>query len=295
MGIKLCAFADEAADSLDGQIAALSRNGIKLIELRNVDGVNVADMTFEHAAAIKKKLNAANISVWSIGSPIGKSDIVTTSKEIVTSSKDYELGRLNRVLKLCEIFECGNIRIFSFFTCEHQKHRTEIIERLTALCACAKKSGVKLLHENERGVYGDTTDRVLDLLDNVSGLGSIFDPANFVLAGENAGTALDKLCGVTDYFHIKDAVFSTGQIVPAGEGDGMIPEIIKRVSNTVFTLEPHLKVFGGLSKIDKHELKSKYNFATQDEAFDFAVAALKKLLAAPGCPGKRDGEEPPRA
>ena len=35
--IRLCAFSDEAADSIDGQIAALKRNEISLTELRSVD------------------------------------------------------------------------------------------------------------------------------------------------------------------------------------------------------------------------------------------------------------------
>ena len=39
--IKLCAFSDEANNSLDGQIAALKRNNIPYMEMRNVNGKNV--------------------------------------------------------------------------------------------------------------------------------------------------------------------------------------------------------------------------------------------------------------
>ena len=45
--IKLCAFADEADNSLLGQIEALKRNGISYIELRNLDGKNACDLTDE--------------------------------------------------------------------------------------------------------------------------------------------------------------------------------------------------------------------------------------------------------
>ena len=38
--IRLCAFADEEDESLDGQIAALKRNGIEYLELRSVVGHN---------------------------------------------------------------------------------------------------------------------------------------------------------------------------------------------------------------------------------------------------------------
>ena len=42
--IRLSAFSDEAADSLDGQIAALKRNGIAYTELRSVEGKTLANL-----------------------------------------------------------------------------------------------------------------------------------------------------------------------------------------------------------------------------------------------------------
>ena len=59
--IRLCAFSDEASDSLEGQIAALLRNNIKLTELRSVGGVNVKDFTNEQAEAYAKQLAESGI------------------------------------------------------------------------------------------------------------------------------------------------------------------------------------------------------------------------------------------
>ena len=39
--IRLCAFADEASQSVEGQISALHRNGIELLEVRGINGVNI--------------------------------------------------------------------------------------------------------------------------------------------------------------------------------------------------------------------------------------------------------------
>ena len=47
---SLCAFADEATPAVDGQIRALTENGIGLIELRGVDGKNVAELTASFTA-----------------------------------------------------------------------------------------------------------------------------------------------------------------------------------------------------------------------------------------------------
>ena len=51
--IRLSAFSDEAGNSLQEQIAAMKRNGISLMEIRNVDGINVKDLTVEQAEAIE--------------------------------------------------------------------------------------------------------------------------------------------------------------------------------------------------------------------------------------------------
>ena len=73
--IKLCAFADEASANLNEQISALKQNGISLIELRSVGGKNVLDFTNEEVLEFKKQLDDNGITVWSIGSPLGKVDI----------------------------------------------------------------------------------------------------------------------------------------------------------------------------------------------------------------------------
>ena len=62
--IKLCAFSDEASPTLQGQIKALTRNGIYYTELRGVDGTGVANITLEDAERIKKELDKSGIKVW---------------------------------------------------------------------------------------------------------------------------------------------------------------------------------------------------------------------------------------
>ena len=47
--MRLYAFADEASPMIDGQIAAMKRNGLQGLEMRNVDGVNVSEISLEKA------------------------------------------------------------------------------------------------------------------------------------------------------------------------------------------------------------------------------------------------------
>ena len=45
MPFRLSAFADESSNSFAGQIDALKRNGLSFLEIRNLDGKNVTDLT----------------------------------------------------------------------------------------------------------------------------------------------------------------------------------------------------------------------------------------------------------
>ena len=50
--IKLCAFADESGAAIDHQIAALKRNAIPYLEIRNVDGTNISNIALEKAKEV---------------------------------------------------------------------------------------------------------------------------------------------------------------------------------------------------------------------------------------------------
>ena len=280
MRLRLCAFADEAAEPIAEQISALKENNIPQIELRSVDGINVKDLTDEKAQEIARALKEAGISVWSLGSPLGKSDI--------SADFSQEVAVLKRLLQLCRLFECDKIRVFSFFTKEYARDRQEVTDRMRRLVEIASEQKIRLFHENEKDIYGDRTERVADLLQNVPGLCSVYDPANYVQVGETPEN-MSKMAALAGYLHIKD-VLRTGELVPAGEGDGMIAELIGSVgTDMTLTLEPHLKVFSGYAAIDNHEMKNKYSFSTGREAFDFAARALKNVLLK--CGYRESGEE----
>ena len=102
-GIKIYAFADEASPNIDEQIAALKRNGLQGLEIRNVDGVNVSDITLEKAKEVKQKLSSNGLVTWSIGSPIGKVDIGVDFK----SYKD----KIKRISEIANLFNCDKINL----------------------------------------------------------------------------------------------------------------------------------------------------------------------------------------
>ena len=56
--IRLSAFADEASPMLDGQIEALKRNEIEYLEIRGVNGENIANISCEDARKYAEQLEA---------------------------------------------------------------------------------------------------------------------------------------------------------------------------------------------------------------------------------------------
>ncbi len=277
---RINAFADEASDLLEGQTAALLRNRLDGIEIRNIGAKSISDHTAAEAKELKKQLDSAGIKARTVGSPIGKINIETDSFEEHTE-------KFRRTLEIASILGSEMIRLFSFFI-PHGKnpgdYRNEVIDRLGKFLDIAKGSGILLCHENEKGIYGDSAERCLDLYTALPGLHAIFDPANFIQCGQDTEKAWELLKSRILYLHIKDAL-ADGSIVPAGKGIGNVEKIVSKyvaAGGREFTIEPHLTVFSGLSGLEREGNTSVvgtiYRYPSRDAAFDAACGAFLKIL-----------------
>ena len=278
--MKLYAFADEASSMIDGQITAMKENGLDGLEIRNVDNVNVVDISDAKAKEVRKKLDEAELRVWTIGSPIGKIDIEKGSFEQHTE-------RFKRSLEIAEILGADNVRLFSFFTPGDNRadYKDKVIERLGVFAEIAKGTGITLCHENEKGIYGDIPERCLEIHKALPEIKAIFDPANYVQCGVDTLKAWKMIKPYVKYLHIKDAL-ADGNVVPAGKGVGNLKYILddfKKNGGDSLTIEPHLTVFAGLADLEKEGDKSVvgevYRYPSNKAAFAAAADALKELLA----------------
>lgn len=271
---KLSAFADEYSPRLDEQIEGLLKNKLRMMEIRGVDGINVAELTPVQAMEVKKKLDSVGISVSAIGSPIGKSSI--------SEPVDAQLEKLKRVCETAAILQTDRIRVFSFYMPQGDDptaYKNEVIDRLGRMLDIADEFDVTLCHENEKGIYGDVPTRCHEILEEFDGrLGCVLDPANFIQCGCAPLEAYSLLAPHIAYMHIKDAE-KNGTIVPAGCGVGTIPEILAVLNNArkgevILTVEPHLRTFDGISDLepDKHGRSVPGAvYATSAEAFEAAI------------------------
>ncbi len=238
----LSAFADEAGQSTDEQITALTHGGLDRIDPRGVDGHNIVDLPIDHARQVQKKYEAAGITVNMYGSPIGKLDIA--------DDVNMDIQRLEHLAKLKDIFGCDAVRIFSYYNKEQalpkDQWRARSMEHLKRLIEAADRLGLVLYHENESGIFGDHADDVLAIAELRDGqrFKLIYDFANYLRTGEDGLSIWAKLKDKTDYLHFKDQK-TTGEHVPMGQGDSHSREILKDAADAGWqigcTLEPHLK------------------------------------------------------
>lgn len=274
--IKIAAFADEIDPSLDVQIEHCRKNNVTHIELRGIDGKNVLDFTKDKAAEYKKKLDDAGIGISAIGSPIGKVAIDLPFSQ--------HFDRFKIAVDLALHFGAGLIRVFSYYPAGGEGkgdvavHRDEVIDRFRRKLEYIGNRNITLVHENEKGIYGDIGRRCVDLMQTINSpkLRTAFDFANFIQCGDNPLENWPGLKPYTVHIHIKDAVKGTGKVVPAGQGDGHIGEILKDAYASGYrgfvSLEPHLKVAG-------HS-----HGETGADLFKVAADALKSVCKQAGVP-----------
>ncbi len=275
----LSAFGDEIAPDLKTQMDVLESHGIGCIEIRNVDGRPIVHHSLREVGEIRKKLDERGFKISAVGSPIGKI--------FIKDDFSPHLDLFRHTLEAAKILEAPYIRLFSFYMPKGEDpglYRDEVLKRFEEFIKAARGSGITLLHENEKGIYGDTPGRCLDLFNSLECdyLKATFDPANFVQCGVSTyPDAYEVLKKHIAYLHIKDAVLSDGHVVPAGYGDGKVKELLAALYRDGFkgflSLEPHLGYFEGLASL---ELDLKVADMPEGGPRMFAVAALalKKLL-----------------
>lgn len=272
-------FSDEINADLEIQLEEIKKLDIAYIEMRGVNGRNVSDYSIEEILIIKDQLDKAGVKVSAIGSPIGKIKI----------EEEFEphFDLFKHLVAMAKVLETKYIRLFSFFIekASAETHREEVMRRMKAFCDYVEGSDIILLHENEKDIYGDTPERCKDIYDTMqsANLKLIFDPANYVQCHvETFPYAYEMLKEETIYYHIKDALFESGKVVPSGYGDGHVPEIIKALDQRDYegflSLEPHLGHFDGFDDLEGGDEMPEFEDQSDASKFKLAADSLRKIL-----------------
>lgn len=237
--IRFSCFADEIAPGLEDQIRVLRKLGLRFLEIRTVDDVNVMDLSPEALSTVRRTCDKNGLVITCVSSPIGK--------ERVDIPVDKAVADVEHAADIADVFGCRLIRVFSFF--RRELPQTEAygmsLERLRAMAAVAEARGKVLVMESGADTVGARSADMLRLLQETGSpaLACAFDPAAFFAAGDDPfGESLPTLEKYIRYVHVKDVRRGETRRVPAGEGDARIREIVSalRDRDLTFSLEPHL-------------------------------------------------------
>jgi sugar phosphate isomerase/epimerase len=270
----LSAFADEISPDPRVQVDVLKGCGVRHIEFRSIHTTNVLALSDAQLGEFKTLLDGEGFKLSAVGSPVGKLPVDRPLGESV--------DKLDRAIAVARRFGTRNVRVFSFYppadapaAGDWAAHRGAVMDRMMALAERAAAAGVTLLHENEHRIYGDSPDRVLDVVQVVDSpaLRLAYDAANYVFCGYDPLDAWHATKEYTAHLHIKDWK-GTGEeshtgVIP-GTGDGRIPQSIadavKRGYVGYAVLEPHLRGGGPTGGVTGYDL------------FPLAVAAFKRIV-----------------
>ncbi|MEU2308408.1 sugar phosphate isomerase/epimerase family protein [Streptomyces misionensis] len=243
----LTGIGDEAAPGADGQLAALRRLGWTTVELRNIDGTALADLSPAAFGALARRLADAGVTVTAVASRIGN------WSRPVTGDFGRDLAELDVLAERCAALGCRLVRIMSYPNdgLTEGDWADRVLARTAVLADRAERAGLVLVHENCAGWAGDRADRALRLLRAVDSpaLRLLFDTGNGVPYGYDAPQMLRELAPHVAHVHIKDAVRlpdgSTAYTLP-GEGEAGVARCLRILADHGYTgalsLEPHLAV-----------------------------------------------------
>ncbi len=275
----LSAFSDEYSENFTEQCEALNGFNIKFMEIRGVNGKNISELDHSEINDIKGILSSHNITLSAIGSPIGKTAL--------NGDIDAHFKMAEKLFQTAEELCVKNIRMFSFYAEDGKNNITEckthVFDLLERLVRLSEKYNVTLCHENEALIYGESPERVLEIIKHFEGkIKCVFDMGNFVLDGYNPIYAYNLLNDYIEYFHIKDSLYA-GAIVPAGKGEAEIKKILdiykkSGKKDTYITLEPHLQTFSGLNALVGKSFDNPYKFEDSKTAFIEAVKCLNSII-----------------
>lgn len=244
----LTGLADEAANDIGGQIEAHRELGWDAIELRLIDGENVAgaldDDAFERAV---EQLKLANMQVVGFGSAIGN-----WSRHI-TGDFDQDVHDLKIAAERMTRVGCKYIRTMSWLGegASDDDWRDESINRYRELARIAADHDIYLAHENCTGWGGLSGDNTRHLIEEVDSdhLVVLFDIGNVVSHGYESMVFYEKVKDLIRYIHVKDARYNPAgsrseDFTMPGEGDARVADVLAdqfaRGYDGVISIEPHI-------------------------------------------------------
>ena len=251
-------IADEAGPGIEDQIRAHKELGWKSIELRAVDGMNVAaalpDEEFEKVA---DKVLESGLQVTCFASAVGNwSRNIRDNFSMDTDELKTAITRMNR-------FGTKYIRTMSWVGdgVPQDEWRDKTILRYKELAKIAEDGNIILAHENCTGWAGQSAEYQRQLMEEIDSknLCVLFDTGNTVGYGYDPLAYYKGVKDLLRYIHIKDCRANpdggkSSAFTFPGEGDAKVKEILGDLRASgyegVVSIEPHVAAIAHDSSVE---------------------------------------------
>lgn len=263
---RLAVLTDEVSIQLEEALDWIKDAGVNYVDLRVIDGKNVADLTDDEALDVRRNIESRGLKLSSIASPVFKCAL-DPARPVASGdtfgqkeeSVDTHFAKLNRVFQIAKLLGTSRIRIFSFWReADPAPYMEEVVRHLRRAAQEAEKEGMELLLENEPSCNGGFAEEIAFLIRHVDSpaLRALWDPGNEAYGGREAYPAgYGQVRDILGYVHLKDAYIQadgSGRCVPIGSGNVPMIAQLKALQEDgydgLFSIETHFIPAGGSRK-----------------------------------------------
>jgi sugar phosphate isomerase/epimerase len=299
-GVRFAGVGDEAGARLADQVRAHHRLGWSAIELRNVDGMALADLDDAAFGRLARELRQEGLEVACVDSRIGN------WARPVTADFAADLAELDVLAERCQLLGVRYVRVMSYPNdgLDQDEWRRVVLRRLRVLTGRAERAGLVLVHENCAGWAADRADRMRALVDAVDSpaLRLLFDLGNGAVDGYDGYELLTQVADLVAHVHVKDALGAgaTATFTLPGEGGCRVADCLRLLLEAGYTgtwaIEPHQRVRPHLGQLDAGP-DGVDAFVAYGRALERLVEreVLQPLTAGAASPGSPTGRRWPDA
>ncbi|MBN2331019.1 MAG: hypothetical protein JXC85_04325 [Candidatus Aenigmarchaeota archaeon] len=249
--IAKSAFIDECFRDWSKQLYALQRMKINYLDIRMIGNDNVIDLPKSKHKQYRADLESIGRKVATVGSPIGKVDLVdddtvldtrTNKQGVRKSFEEYLMkkgGDFQNALAAARIYATEEtppaLRVFSLYPVgdmsdvSDKRVRQNVLKFMNMMGEAAMEGGERVLLgvENERKLFGYSPEMLNWLFKNMDPkvretYTMIYDAMNYITEGIEPKKAYDMTLHRTSRFHVKDGIGRRDEndnLVPTGDGE----------------------------------------------------------------------------
>jgi glucosamine-6-phosphate deaminase len=264
---RLGVISDEVSHDFIEALDWIQAEGLKYVEIRMVDGINVSNLTDEQVERVRREAEARGLHISALASPLFKCAL-DPSRPVASGdmfgqaeeSVEAHFAKLDRTIAIAKLLGTSFIRIFSFWReLDPKPYEDEVAAYLKKAADTAAGHKITLLLENERSCNGGYAFEVASLVREVSspGLKALWDPGNEA-QGEHWSYphVYNEVKDLLAHVHLKDSLIDPGgkpRCVPIGSGRvPYVKQILDLEANGykgLYVIETHYIPPGG-SKMD---------------------------------------------